>query len=74
MVLIYTTEDNKKRKKLAKNHDTLSLSYDNFYEETVLLLLCSFDLASLACMSLSKIGGSNGITSRHLSEAATITC
>lgn len=45
----------------------------NFQEEAV-LLLCSFDLASLACMSLSKIGGSSGVTSRHLSEAATITC
>lgn len=45
-----------------------------YFQEEAVLLLCSFDLASLACMSLSKIGGSNGVTSRHLSEAATITC
>lgn len=68
-------------KKWQKNHEThthtqrlgFELWLYSFQEETV-LLLCSFDLASLACMSLSKIGGSNGITSRHLSEAATITC
>lgn len=34
---------------------------------------CSVDFANLACISLSKIGGSRGIGSRQRSEAATIT-
>jgi len=42
------------------------------YEEIV--VFCSFVLANFACTSLSSMGGSNGIGSRHRSAVATITC
>jgi hypothetical protein len=44
----------------------------NVYEEIV--VFCSLVLANFACTSLSSMGGSNGIGSRHRSAVATITC
>jgi len=55
---------------MTKKHTYIQCFHKNIYEETV---SCSSVLASFARISLSNMGGSNGIGSRHRSAVATIT-